>query len=804
MTLATFRLAFRYLRRSPGFTLIGLTSLAVGIGATTAMFSIFNAVVLRPLPFAASDRLVWVSATAPGDPEESVAVSFPDFLDWRRQVSTFSSLAAFSDARLYLTRGEVPERVSAALVSPEVFATLGVQPRLGRPISEVEGRPGGARVVLVGEDLWRRRFDAKPDLVGQAIEINREPYTVVGIMPASFRFPEYAEMWLPLALRPDGPRDRGTLFAVGRLAPGASLGRAQEEMSQIAKRLAQAYPAANSGRGAKVQLLRRYYVGDTAAAALVFLVATGLVLLVACANLASLLLARFASRRREMSMRAAVGAGRGDLLWQLLAESLLMGVLGAIAGLPLAIGGLRLLVRSIPIVLPFWADFGVDGRVLAFVLGLSLATSLVFGLAPALHGSRPDLNEGLKDGAGGAGQPARARWHQLLVVAEVAVSMAVLVSAGLMVRGFLRLQEVATGFQPAGAASAVVVPASSPLDIAARASQGSQSLARLRQVLEAVGRAAGVTSVAAAGDLPLRGGARREFTVEGAAPKGGASPSALVIAVSAHYFETLGIPLRAGRAIDDRDGQGRPLAAVVNARLASKSWPGADPVGRHLKLARWDREAPWIEVVGVAGDVRQLGLDSHVPAAIYVPLEQNPRAAFYLFWRSAQDPERLAGKVRAAVRGRVPELQVDSVEGLDRFARESLWRPALYSWLLSIFAAVTLLLALVGVYGVVAFSVSQRTREIGIRMALGARRRAVLQVVAGRVLVRVAVGVAVGTVASVALGDVLGSMLAGFGPFDAILPGVLTLAFLGVAALASYLPSRRALRLDPAKTLRVE
>jgi predicted permease len=807
MAIASVRSSLRFLRSHPGFSVVVLTTLAVGIGATTAMFSIFNAMVLRPLPYSQPERLVWLTAAAPGGQETSIPVSYPDFLDWRRQATVFSAMAAFSDQRLYLTGGEVPERISGSLVSPELFTTLGVQPRFGRAFSSQEGQPGGPRVALIGYELWQRRFAAQRELLGRPVEINHESFVVIGVMPPRFRFPEYAEMWLPLSPDPaTAPRDRGSLYGVARLRRGVGVGGAQRELSEIAKRLAQEYAATNPGRGALVVPLRRYYVGDTALAAVVFLAATGLVLLVACANLASLLLARSVSRQREISVRAALGASRGRLVGQLLTESLVLAVLGAVPGLALAVAGLRVLVRSIPIVLPFWADFSLDGRVLTFALCVALLAGILFGLAPALHASHLDLNQALREGPVGPRRSPRRRLHQLLVVAEVAVAVAVLICAGLMFRGFLGLQSVATGFRSAGVLSATAVPASSPLDLAVSAPRVELQRRRQAQTLEALGRLPGIDAAALASDLPLRGGTTVEFAPAGAKPPGGGSavPSALLKAVSPQYFHTLGIPLRAGRDFDVHDDARAHLVAMVNETLAERFWPGGQALGKRFKLSRWDQAAPLVEVVGVAGNVRELGLASRVPPTVYVPLDQRPRQGFYLFLHSARDPASLAAALRAALREREPDLQVDSVKSLDQVVAESMWQPALYSWLLSIFATVALLLAAVGVYGMVSFYVSQRTREIGIRVALGARAAAVLKLVAGQVMLKVVVGILLGIALEVALGGLLRGALPGFSALDPVVPAGLAACFLAVSALASYLPARRALRVDPTQALRAE
>jgi len=802
MILSSFRFAARSLRKHPGFALVAVGTLALGIGANTAIFSLVNTILLRPLPYPDADELVWINSAAPQRGVTDEPVSYPDFLDWQRLSTTFIAMGAYADRRFYLTEGEWPERVSGALISPEVLATLGVEPRHGRAFQPEEGRPGGARVALIGYALWQRRFGADPELIGRRLSINGERYVVIGIMPPRFHFPEYADLWLPLVRDASSPRDRGELSVVARLRPGSTLEHARTEMNEIARRLESEHPVTNAGKGVVLMPLRQYYVGDTGLAALVLLLATGLLLLIVCTNLSNLLLARAVSRQREIGLMLAIGASRGRVIQQLLAESTLLALLGAVPGVGLAVWGLKLLVRSIPVELPFWVDFGLDLRVLAFVLATAVATGVIFGLVPALQTSRPDLAYALK--AGGAQSPGvRRRLTSALVVAEVGVALLILIVAGLMVRGFLALQQIDPGFRAQGVLTARISPLQSAVE-------GQYSLPHEQRLLQqrvvaAVAASAPGAQATTASRLPIYPGRLRRFSIEGQVfSDADDGPSALLNSIGSDYFEILGIPLRAGRFFDEHDDERAAPRAVVNETLARRYWPAGDAIGQRIKLGGWNEDLPLVEVVGVVGDVRQRGLDVGPLPEIYVPFAQRPGPVFTLFVRSSLPPEELSAAIRDAVRAVDPLLPVDAVKSLDAALRESLWQPSIYSWLLGIMAIIGLVLAASGVYGIVSYSVGQRNQEIGIRMALGASQRDVLRLVVGQAIVNVAIGVILGVAGAVALSGVFGSVLVGFAPFEPFLPSLLIAGFLLLAALAAFSPARRATSIEPVDTLRVE
>lgn len=804
MPLPSPRLTIRFLLRSPGFALVAISTIAVGIAANTAIFSLVNTILMKPLPYAEAERLVWLSSTASArGGDDAISVSPPDYEDWRGQAKSFSDMAAYQDSRFYLAGEGAPERVSGATVSPQLFAVLGVEALTGRVFRPEEGIPGQAGVTLIGYGLWQRHFSGDPGAIGKTLIVNGDPHQIVGIMPRRFRFPEYAEMWIPLAVdAAAAQRDRGALSVVARLVPGVELPQARTEMQEIARRLAEAYPDADAGKGVMALPLRRYYVGDTGLASLVFLAATGFLLLIVCANLASLLLARAMSRRKEMALRSAIGARQRDLVLQLLAESVVLSLLGGVPGLALGVWGLHRLIAAIPIDLPFWADFQLDFRVMAFVLALAAVTGIVVGVLPALRSSRVNLNELIKAG-GDLGHPgSRLRLQRLLVVAEVAAALALLVSAGLMVKGFLALQRVDPGVRTAGILTARVSPLQSPVHDEYGEAHEQRQLQR--RIVAAVVRLPAVQSATAAAVLPVQGGPTSNFTLEGAEVSGEEGPTARLETVGDRYFELLEIPLLAGRLLDERDDERALLRAVVNRAFADRHGVAREMVGRRLKLAASDEEAPWIEIVGVVGDVRQTGLDSGGRPSIYVPFAQHPQRLFVLLMRTDAEPMSLADSVRAAVRDVDPDLPVDAFRTLQRVIGETIWQPSIYSWLLTVFAGIALLLAALGVAGVVSFEVSQRTREIAIRTALGAHRGDVLRLIAGEAIVNVGIGIGLGLIAAFALSNLMASVLMGFGALEPVLPLVLIGGFLAVAFLSAFLPARRAIRLEPMNVLRVE
>jgi len=796
--LADLRFAFRDLLRNPGFSAAAVATVMLGIAGTTSVFSMVNTIILRPLPFQQEDELIYLRGAAPERGEDSLPISYPTLLDWSQQARVFESMAGYYAAFLYMAEGDRAQRIPGAWVTPELFTTLGVEALDGRVFGSAEGSPAAAPVVLVGYALWQNHFGGDPALIGRTLRISGQTRTVVGIMPPEFRFPEYAHLWLPFVGTGTEPRGEGLLSVVARLRQGATLQQARTEMREIARRLAGAYPEDGVAAGVRLLPLRRYYVGDTWTAALVFQVVALFVLLIVCANLANLLLVRASARDKEMAVRAALGGGRGRLIRQLLTENVLLAALGGLPGLFLGLWGLHLLIDSIPIDLPFWAEFGFDYRVLIFVVVVSVLTGVAFGLVPALRFSRPDLVEALK--VGGRSGPAGGKQLTMkgLVVAQVAVSLALLVAGGLMARGFLDLQRVEPGYHPDGVLTAVAALAPD------RYEDPEKQRRFARRLLRKLGNLAEVETVAVASRLPVYDSPTRPLSIEGSAPldAGGEKAWVMVETVSRAYFETLGIPVLEGRAWNDDDEE--PLRAVVNQKLARRFWPDGEAVGSRLKLASWNEDGLWIDVIGVVGDVRQ-SLDRAPASMVFLPLAYGPTRSLTVFLRAPKGASAaLSGQVRNAVRELDPEVPVERIKPLREVVDESIWQPSIYAWLLAVFAGFALVLAVLGLYGVIAYAVSHRSREVGIRMALGARRRDVLLLFLRQAFVMVTLGIVLGLAVAVGLSGALASMLPGFAAADVPLIVALVACFLAVAALATLVPAGRAASIDPADTLRAE
>ncbi|HEX8719946.1 MAG TPA: ABC transporter permease [Pyrinomonadaceae bacterium] len=818
-----FKYALRRVLKRPGFTAVAVITLALGIGANTAIFSVVNAILLRPLPFDHPERLLLVWQTNPGI-METAPTSLPNFFDWREQNQVFEELAAwasYTTTKFNLTGGDQPEQVQYALCSSNLFSTLGVKPSLGRAFTAKEEEPGGERVVMVSHGLWQRRFGSDPDFAGKSITLDGNTYTVVGVLPRDFRFvsfPKEADVWVPLGLDPSQHRRyvRSILFlsVVGRLKPGVSPEQAQANMSNVARTLADEYPE-NKNLGAKVIALEKQVVGDIRPALQVLTAAVGFVLLIACANVANLLLARAVSRQREMAVRAALGASRRRLVQQLLAESLLLSVLGGLAGLLLAFWGIRSLAlipyNSPSMFVPFSVtgdQVGLDGRVLGFTVLVSLLTGPIFGLVPSLQASKVDQYHTIKEGGTKGGGSARLRnMRGLLVVTEVALSVVLLIGAGLMIKSFLRLQQVDPGFDPENVLS---------LDIGLPRSkypQEQQVASFYERLLEKVEALPGVKSVGAVTALPLSNNDElTDFYVEGKpAPQSGQKPLLHHRKVSPNYFRTLNVGVRKGREFTARDRQGAPPVVVINEAMARKYWPDEDPVGRRLALSteayqggKFDLNGAWREVVGVVADVRHAGLGEQPEPEAYVPYLQSPNRDMTLVLRTASDPTQLAGAISRETYNIDKDQPVSNVRTMSQLLSTSLARPRFNFLLLTIFAGVALVLAAVGVYGVISYSVTQRTQEFGIRMALGAQVGDILRLVFREGMTLALVGIVIGLAGAFALTRYIASLLYGLSATDPLtfagVSGVLAL----VAVLACYFPARRAVRIDPINALRYE
>lgn len=797
---ADFRFALRQLTRSPGFALVVVVILGLGLGANTAIFSLVDAVLLRPLAYPEAERLVQIFGTVPERHVERGWTSPLNFVDLQGQAGSFEAVGAWHGARVTLSGAANARRLQGASVSAGVFRALRTEAAMGHAFTPDEDRPGGERVVLLSHGLWRQQFGADPGVVGGEALLDGKPATIVGVMPAGFDFPEGAELWLPLQLDP-GRFHRGSnnLSIVARLTEEADLEQAQADVGAVARRLADAYPEVNGGRGFAVVPLKEELIGEIRPALLVLATAVGLVLLMACANLANLLLARSVHRGTEMAMRRALGAGRWRIVRQLVIENLVLALLAVLLGVVAGSWGARVLTHLGSQHIPRLAEVGLDARVVAFALGLGMLAVVLLGLAPALQVSGSDLQAVLKEGRA-AGSARGRKVSRLLMVAEVMLSLTLMIGAGLLIKSFLRLTRVDPGFEPSHVLTLDVSPPDWKYDPATALGLYERMLARL-EALPGVVSAAGVMSR----PILSRGGWGAEITVEGRPRDDNEILQAAMNPVTTRYFGTLGIPLVDGRAFEDSDELGKPGVAILSASAARLFFPGENPVGRVLTHdLGFGPAAQTRTVVGVVGDVRQSGLDSDEVPIIYVPHRQMPYPELSLVIRTRTEPLSLAAAVRRALWELEPEVPLEEVTTLRSILSRSTSEPRLYMVLLAAFAGVALVLAAVGVYGVLSHSVARRRHEIGVRMALGAGRGDILLLVAGRILALAGGGLVLGVAGALALSRLMASLLYGVEATDPSTYVTVAGVLAGVVLLACYLPALRATRLDPMETLRVE
>ncbi len=791
--LQDLRFALRTLLRSPAFAGVATLTLALGIGAVATLFSVVDGVLLRPLPFREPDRLVAVSP----------ALLRGEYVLARDRSRSFAELGGYqAGVGFGLSGGGEPERVTGAYASTNLFAALGAEPLLGRGFAAGEDQPGRGGVVVLGHGLWRRRFGADPAVVGRTVTLDGQPRTVVGVMPAEFRFPSAeTELWVPVSLDP-APHAVGALWgmggfqAVGRLAPGATPRQALAELGALARAMRAENPLWTPPEpyraDAAVVPLRDAVVGEVRPTLLVLLAAVGFVLLIACANVANLLLARGLGRGREMALRSALGAGRGRLVRQLLTESLVLALAGGAAGLLLATWGLRWLVAALPADTPRLAEVALDGRVTALALGATLLTGVAAGLFPAWRVTRSELQGPLREGAGAGG--GRRRLSGVLVAAEIGLAMVLVVGAGLLIRSVRALVAVDPGFRTERVVSARIDPPESLYgDPARQRAFYAEVLGRV-QALPGVG-AAGLTS-----QLPLGGEPSPWATaVEGVTLDPNALPMFDRRAVTPEYLRTLGVRLVRGRAFTAADREGAPPVALVDEAAARRFWPGEDPVGKRIGHP-WAND--WMTVVGVVAEVRSAGLAGEQNPAYYAPFAQKPGAGMTLVARTTSSPEALAGSLRAVVAGVDPQVPVSRVRAMDEWIAESVARPRLTAVLLGAFAGLALLLGAVGVYGVIAYTVGERTREIGLRIALGAGVGDVVGMVLRQGALLAAAGIGAGLLASLAATRALAGLLYGVTATDPLTFAVVPAVLAAAALLATWLPARRASRVDPMTALR--
>lgn len=799
------RYGTRMLLKNPGFTIVAVIALALGIGANSAIFSVVNTVLLRPLPYTDPERLVmvWEDRTAKGYPRDTPAPA--NYVDWRDQNQVFEGMAAIATHSLNLTGAGEPERLEGKRVSANFFNILGVEPLLGRGFLPEEDEPGAARVVVLSHGLWQRRFGSDKAILGKSLTLNGVGHEVVGVMPPDFQFPTREdELWVPIAFTPQqaAARQSHYLQVIARTKPGVTIEQAQAEMSTIGARLQQQYPE-NTDLGVAVVPLHEQFVGDIKPALLILLGAVGFVLLVACANVANLLLARAAARQKEIALRVALGASRGRLVRQFLTESLLLAALGGVVGLLLSLWGVNLLKAFIPENISQARHIAIDRWVLGFTALVSLLTGLIFGLAPATQASNFNLNETLKEGGRDSASGRRGnRIRSVLVVVEVAVSLVLLIGAGLLINSFLRLRGVDPGFRTDNLLTMrVMLPETKYTDQARR----SAFYAELVRRVEAL---PGVNSAAVANWIPLvKQGDSSGIAIEGQpAPAPGQNPSVVTRVVSPHYFQTMGIELLRGRQLTEQDRADAPRVIVISETMARKFWPGEEPLGKRVTMGGpAGAPVPWLEVVGVVKDVRQFELTAEPKPQMYVPFEQ---PVFFrpshLIVKTEVEPGGLASAVRKTVWEIDKDQPVSNISTMKEVLSESISRQRFSMLLLGIFAAVALVLAAVGIYGVMSYSVAQRTHEIGIRMALGAQRSDVLKLAVGQGLKLVLVGVALGLAAAFVLTRVMSSLLFGVSATDPATLAIISLVLIGVALFASYIPARRATKVDPMVALRYE
>lgn len=798
------RFGVRLMWKRPGFTLLAVLMLSLGIGANTAIFSVVNSVLLRPLRYPDADRIltVWEDHTRRDGPAREWT-SPPGFEDWRAQRNVFSQVAAVNDWPPTLTDSGEPEVLTGARVSHEAFGALGIKPLLGRDFTPDEDKNGAPPVAIISYGLWQRRFNGDPAIINRAIRLNDTSFTVIGVMPAGFQFPliPNVEIWRTLQPTLDAGCQRGcyTLRAFGRLRPDITLARARLEMAAQAERLEQQFPGANKNVGVSLVPLHEYVVGDIKPAVLALLLAVGFVLLIACANVANLLLAKAAARTREIAIRAALGASRWQIVRQLLGESVLLALLGGVGGLLLAYWLVDLLVQVAPEGTPRLDEIRLEPRVLFFSLGLSALTGVLCGLAPALQASKSDLNQALRDaGAGNKTSAGGGRTRSGLVVAEIALALTLLIGAGLLMRSFVALQHVDPGFSPANVLTARIgLP---PTTYATR----EPVAAFYRQLRERLAALPGVQSVSFGSSVPLTGiNTDTDFVVEGRPlPPPDQRPTSWFSVVEHDYFRTLQIQLRAGRMFDEREREQSAPTVIISESLARRYFPGETPLGKRIGFG--NQPVRWAEIVGVVADTRHFGLSADARPTLYFSDQQRPRNFMTLVLRTSNDPLGFVAAVRREVQALDPKLAVATPQPLTALIADSIAVPRLVMLLFGSFAAIALLLAALGIYGVMAYAVTQRTHEIGIRLALGAQRRAVLRLIVGQGMRLALLGVGLGLAASFAVTRLMAELLFGVSPTDPLTFVALAAVLALVALIACVIPARRATKVDPIIALRYE
>jgi putative ABC transport system permease protein len=813
------RYGARMLLKNPGITFVVVLALALGIGANTAIFSVVDSVLLRPLPYPESDRLVFLNETSKAMDE--ISISYPNFTDWRNQNHVFENIGVYNRSSYNLTGAGEAERIVTAQMSADLFSALRVNPLLGRLYTNDEDKPGGTPVVVLSYALWQRRFGGQASLINQQLTLNNKSYTVVGVMPESFHYPSRAEMWVPVGQLSgqESWTHRGNhpgLYGVARLKPGVSFGQAKADMDTIGANLEKQYNDSNAGNGVGMRPLLEIFVGDVRRALWVLFAAVAFVLLIACANIANLLLARAQSRQKEMAIRAAMGAGRWRIARQLLTESVLLALIGGTLGLLIAQWGIKLILYISPDAIPRSREIGLDWRVLIFTIGLSFVTGVLFGLVPALQAGVVDVHETLKEA--GRGVSGRHWLRSSLVVVEVGTTLVLLIGAGLMIRSFYRLQKVNPGFSYDHLTSFnIALPGKKYKE----PEQLDQFYSRLLDNLRGL---PGVESTAAASGLPLgNNGWQTSFVVDGRPrPPRDQTPLMEACLVTPDYFRAMNIPLKRGRFFNDRDDRSsiagkdlsklneveRELAPlnsiIIDEEFARRYWPDEDPIGKRISMGS-EENPHYLTVLGVVGRVKMEGLSQDSKRVQgYFPFRQIPGSGMTIVLKAAGDPNQLIAAVRAQVKAIDPDQPIYGIRTMDEIRAESVAPERLNLTLLSIFAGLALVLAIVGIYGVMSYSVTQRTHEIGIRMAIGAQPRDVFRMVIRQGMLLAFIGVGLGLIGAFALTRLMATMLFSIEPTDPTTFAAITILLSLVALVACYVPGRRATRVDPVISLRYE
>lgn len=808
-TLQDIRYAFRMLLKRPSFTVIVVLTLALGIGANTTIFSAIDAVLLNPLPYKDAERLmvVWETNKQLG-PEmwDRNEAAIGNFLDWRSRSQSFDQLGALFDTDMNLTGVGEPQRIKSCVVTANFFQVLGVQPLLGRSFPPEAETPGSPFTAIISHELWQRQFGSDPSLINKDLTLNGHQVSVIGVMPPGFelQFPitGHVDMWVPMIIDAADPdyHDRGNnfLYTLGRLKPGVSHEQAQTEMNLIASQLQQQYPETNTEKGVRVVALHKQVVGKVESYLYMLFAAVGFLLLIACANVAGLLLARVTARHREVAIRMAVGASRWRLIRQLLTESVILSALSGLLGLLIAYGGVKLLVALTPSEVPRLHEIGLHVPVFLWTLTISIVTGVLFGLAPAVQASNTDLNTALKENSGRSSQGSGLR--NLLVVSEVAVALLLLVGAGLMTKSFFRLQQVDPGFDETNVVSMNIALPTSKY-------RGPQVNTFYDQLIERVKNLPGVKSVAGISPLPLsNSNISSRFVIEGAPVAALADrPYAGIRVVTPDYFQTMSIRHLNGRLFTEQDRDKTPKVIIVNEALASRYWPNQDAVGKRLGFFdEYPAKQEWLEIVGVVGNVRHKALETEVMPEVYFPYKQLPGNFMSLVVRAASEPASMVPAIRNQVLSVDKDQPVSDIMTMEQRVAKSVASKRFVMSLLGSFSILALGLAAVGIYGVMAYLVTQRTQEIGVRMALGAQKRDVLKLVVGKGMVLAVVGTAIGLIASLALTRLMRSLLFEVTPTDWLTFMIVSVVLLAVALLACYIPARRATKVDPLIALRYE